>query len=117
MDGFMGIILDLGKPVKVVGTDRSKTYVFEQSKWMDGLRYCQLISMEDIARVTRNFQYDGSLCLRFDWGEKEGIIFNPKFVYKGALANDEITGEGTMIKNTGEILTGKFYRGIYKGEK
>lgn len=113
---FCENFLDLSKRVKVMGANRNKSYIFEQTEWIDDLRYRQLISVEDVIRVKRSLSYDGSLCLRFDGG-KEGLVFSSGFVYKGTLHNDEITGEGTMVKNTGEILKGRFYRGIYKAEK
>jgi len=113
---FFNGFLDVGQKINVVGVNRDKTYVFERSGLDINSKYWGLVSIEDIAKVTRSIPYGGSLCLRFDGG-KEGIVFNSGFVYKGELVNDEITGEGSMVKNTGEILEGKFCRGIYVGKR
>ncbi len=110
---FYENFLDLRRKVKITRANQNKTYVFELLAWENKPEYQQVISIDDITRVERVFCYDGSLFLRFSGGN-EGIAFNPEFVYKGELDNDEFTGKGTMIMKTGEILSGRFYRGVYK---
>lgn len=105
--------LDLSKKIEITGANRNKTWTFDPIGWENKPEYRQIISIDDINRVERTLHYDGSLFLRFSKGN-EGIAFNPEFVYKGELVSDELTGKGIMIKKTGEILSGRFFRGKYK---
>jgi hypothetical protein len=113
---FYENFLDLYRKVEITGANKNRTYVFELLAWENKSEYRRIISIDDISRVERTLYYDGSLFLRFSRGS-EGMAFNHEFVYKGELDNDELTGKGTMIMKTGEILSGRFYRGIYKGEE
>jgi len=110
---FYENFLDLNRKIEITGAN--KTYIFDPLEWTNNSEYQQLISVSDIIKAERFVFYDGSLLMRFSGGN-EGIAFNSEFIYKGALDNDEFTGKGIMIKNTGEILSGRFYRGIYKGK-
>lgn len=113
---FYENFLDLSRRIEITGANKNKTCIFEPLVWENKQKYQRLISVDDIVRAERTVSYEESLYLRFSGGN-EGIAFNPEFIYKGALDNDEFTGKGIIIKNTGEILSGKFYRGIYKGNE